>query len=129
VFGILHDVRGEGVEGEEICDLGLLLPVLACFSLADDVSIDDLLSWQEEVLHLFVSKVEFNYEFPASPHRYYSPSFSSLATPKISFLFMGRSSSVIYSGRLYSFLTIAIVWLGPNAENLTSISFLGSRER
>lgn len=38
---------------------------------------------------------------------------------------MGLKFKVGYYGKLYNFLTIAKVWLGPSPENLTSINFFG----
>jgi hypothetical protein len=97
MLGVVHDVRRQGVEGEEVGDLGLLLAVLH-IDLVDYVGVDDLVSWQKEVLHFLVSVVEFNHIFALLRELYDSPSLSSLATPKTSALVIGLSSRVSSSG-------------------------------
>lgn len=62
MFGVVHDVRGQRVEGEEIGDLLLLLAVDR-FGRAHHVGVDDLVARQEVVLHLLVSVVELHHEF------------------------------------------------------------------
>lgn len=129
VLGVVHDMGGQRVEGEEVGHLLLLLPVDR-LSGADHVGVDDLVARQEVVLDLLVGVVELDHELAEWGKRYERPSLSSLATPKMSFLFIGRSSGIVTSsGRLYSFFTIGIVWFCCRAENFISISFLGSSER
>lgn len=60
---VVHHVRGQGVEGQEVSHLCLLLAVLHLDS-TDDVGRNDLVSWHEKVLHLFISVVELNCELP-----------------------------------------------------------------
>lgn len=62
MLGVVHHVRGQRVEGEEVGHLLLLLPVHH-LRLADDVGVDDLVPRQEVVLHLLVRVVELYYEF------------------------------------------------------------------
>ncbi len=63
MLGVIHDMGGEGVEGEEVSHSLLLLPTHH-FSLAHHVRVDDLLPWQEVVLHLLLSVVELHHELP-----------------------------------------------------------------
>lgn len=62
MLGIVHDMGGQRVEGEEISHFFLLLAVHN-LSLTDYVCVDNLVPRQEVVLHLFVSVVELHYEF------------------------------------------------------------------
>ncbi len=78
---------------------------------------------------LLLCEVEFNCEFPMIIKiNYYKPLFTSQKTPNTSFLVIGLRFKVGYYGKLYNFLTIAKVWLGPSPENLTSINFFGLRD-
>lgn len=90
MFGIVHDVRWQRIEWKEVSHPFFLFAIHH-LSLANDIGVDDLVARQEVVLNLLVSIVEFHLEFASLYDYYANPSFSSLATPKISFLFIGRS--------------------------------------
>lgn len=59
---VVHDVRGQRVEREEVRYSFLLLAVDR-FSGAHHVGVNDLISWQEVMLHLLISVVELDHEF------------------------------------------------------------------
>ena len=62
MFGVVHDVRREGVEGEEVCHFDLLLPVLV-LGLTNHVGVDDFVSGEQVVLYFFFSVVELHHVF------------------------------------------------------------------
>lgn len=63
MLGVIHHMGGQGVKREEVSDNFLLLSVYH-FRLADDVSVDYLVPWQEVMLHFLISKVKFYNIFP-----------------------------------------------------------------
>lgn len=72
VLGVVHDVRGQRVEGEEVRHAFLLLPVHH-LRLADHVGVHDLVARQEVVLHLLVRVVELHHEFAECLQGYERP--------------------------------------------------------
>lgn len=99
MFGVVHDVGREGVEGEEVRHLNLLLSVVV-LRLANHVGVDNFVSREQVVLYFFVSVVELHHVFAEWRERYERPSFRSLATPKTSPFVIGLRSSESSSGML-----------------------------
>ena len=108
VFGVAHDVGRQSVEGKEICDFCLFLSVFD-LGLADNVGVDNFVSWQKVVFDVFVSVVELHHVFSTLFFMYDSPSLSNLATPNTSCFVIGFKSRLNSSGIAYNFLTIGRV--------------------
>lgn len=80
------------------------------------------------MFNLFLSVVKLNYIFSKLTIFYSKPVFINFVTPAISFFAIGLKGIVGYSGKLYSFFIIGIVWFLPNPENPISMSFLGFKD-
>lgn len=64
MFGVVHYVRGEGVEREHVGDFGLLL-ALHLFHLFNHVGVDNLVMGQEVMPDFLLCKVELHHKFPS----------------------------------------------------------------
>lgn len=59
---VVHHVGRQGIEREKVSHFFLLLSVYY-LRLADNIGVDDLISWQKVMLHFFVSVMELDHEF------------------------------------------------------------------
>lgn len=122
MLGVLHHMRWQHVEGNEIshhCLLGLWV------HLVQHVRVNHLVSGGEVVLDFLLGVVELNHIFSEFNIMYSNPVLMSLVRLAISFFTTGLKGKVVSSGSLYSFFTIAIVWLRAKPEKPISISFWG----
>ncbi len=100
MFGIVHDMGREGVEGEEV-SYYLFLFVVHHLSPAQHKCVYYLIPRQKEMLYLLLGEMESHYEFSTFIYFYERPSLSSLETPNTSFFVIGRNSGIVnYWGTL-----------------------------
>lgn len=122
VFGVFHHVGWQHVERYEVSHPALL----GCgVHFIKDIGVDHILAGREVVFYLFLGVHELYYVFSILANYYSRPVLISLVRLAISFFTTGLNGRVGYSGRLYSFFTIGIVWLGLRPEKPISMSFLG----